>query len=129
MSQENVEIVRAAQQQFARGDFSWIGVADDFEFVTFREHPEAGTYRGEAARRWLMAWRDSFEEVTIESTETIGAGDVVFAGILQRGRPHGGRGVVEERSWQVVTFRDGVVIRVEVFLDRTPALEAAGLRE
>ena len=39
---------------------------------------------------------DSFEEITIESTETIDAGDEVFAGILQRGRPHGSRAVVED---------------------------------
>ena len=76
-----------------------------------------------------MAWHDSFEEITIESTETIDAGDEVFAGIVQRGRPRGSRAVVEERSWQVVTFRDGVVIRVEAFLERARALEAVGLSE
>ena len=129
MSQENVEIVRTAQQQFARGDFSWIEVADDFELVTPRENPDGGTYHGEAARRWLMAWHDSFEEITIESTEMIDTGDEVFAGILQRGRPHGSSAVVEERSWQVVTLRDGVVTRVEAFLERAQALEAAGLSE
>jgi ketosteroid isomerase-like protein len=129
MSQENVEIVRAVQQQFARGDFSWIKVADDFELVTPRENPDGGTYHGEDARRRLMAWHGSFEEITIESTETIETGDEVFAGILQRGRPHGSRAAVEERSWQMVTLRDGVVTRVEAFLERAEALEAAGLSE
>jgi ketosteroid isomerase-like protein len=129
MSEQNVEIVRATHQQFARGDFSWIEVADDFELVTPRENPEAGTYRGEAARRWLMAWRDSFEELTVESAETIDAGDEVFAGILQWGRPRGSRAVVEERSWQVVTLRAGVIFRVEAFLERDEALKAAGLQE
>ena len=66
-----------------------------------------------------------FEEVTIESTEMIDAGDVAVAGIVQRGRPRGSRAVVEERSWQVVTLRDGVVTRVEAFLERAQALEAA----
>jgi ketosteroid isomerase-like protein len=129
MSQENLEIVRAVQQQYARGDFSWIEGADDFELVTPRENPDGGTFRGEAARRWLMAWHDSFDEITIESTEMIDAGDEVFTGIVQRGRPHGSRAAVEERSWQVVTFRDGVVTRVEAFLERAQALEAAGLSE
>ena len=59
----------------------------------------------------------------------IDAGDLVFAGIIQRGRPRGSEAVVEERSWQVTTFRDGVVTRVEAFLDRAQALEAAGLSE
>ena len=124
-----MEIVRAAHQQFARGDSTLNGVAGHFELVTFRDDPDAGTYRGVAARRWLTEWHDSYDEITIESTEMIDAGDQVLAGMIQRGRPRGGRAMVEERSWQVVTFRDGVVIRVEAFLDRTQALEAAGLRE
>jgi ketosteroid isomerase-like protein len=129
MSEENVEIVRAGQHQFARGDLDWIEAADDFELVTPGENPDGGTYRGEAARQWLKTWLDSFEEVTIESTEMIDAGDVVFAGIIQRGRPRGSDAVVEERSWQVTTIRDGVVTRVEAFLERAQALDAAGLRE
>jgi ketosteroid isomerase-like protein len=43
MSQENVEVVRAAFEQFARGDFSaWADLPDDFEFVTSTELPDAG---------------------------------------------------------------------------------------
>ena len=129
MSQENEETARAIQQRFARGDFRWIDVADDFEFVTPRENPDGGTFHGGDARRWLMAWHDSFEELTVESTEMIDAGDEVFCGIVQRGRPRGSKAMVEERSWQVVTFRDGVVTRVEAFLERAQALEAAGLQE
>jgi ketosteroid isomerase-like protein len=129
MSQENVEIVRAVQQQFARGALDSIEMADDFELVTPRENPDGGTYRGEAARRWLKGWLDSFDEVSVESTEMIDAGDAVFAGIVQRGRLRGSQAVVEERSWQVVSFRDGVVTRVEAFLERAQALEAARLRE
>jgi ketosteroid isomerase-like protein len=44
MSHENVEIVRAMFDQFARGDFSWFAdVADDFEFVASPELPDADT--------------------------------------------------------------------------------------
>jgi ketosteroid isomerase-like protein len=53
MSQENVEATRAVYERFARGDFSWSAdLADDFEYVTSPETPDAGSYRGEAARRW-----------------------------------------------------------------------------
>ena len=76
-----------------------------------------------------LARNATFEEVTVESTEMIDAGDEVFAGIVQRGRPRGSRAMVEERSWQVVTVRDGAVTRIEAFLERAQALEAAGLRE
>ena len=46
MSQENVDAVRTLHDQFARGDFSALAdTADDFEFVTSPEMPDAGTYR------------------------------------------------------------------------------------
>ena len=36
---------------------------------------------------------------------------------------------MEGRWWQVVTFRQGEVVRSELFADRAQALEAVGLRE
>ncbi len=121
-------MVRERYERFSRGDFSQMAdVADDFELVTTRENPDAGTYRGEAANRWMAAWVESFEGHTIEATEIIDAGDNVFLAIHQRGRPRGSQTVVEGRWWQVVTLRGGVVTRVETFQERAQALEAAGL--
>src|SRR6266581_2080895 len=120
MSHENVEAVRAAYEQFARGDFSaWADLRDDFEFVASPELPDAGTYRGAAARRWLTAWMESFEGLTIEATEIIDAGDQVVAAILQRGRLRGSQSVVEGRWWAVMTFRRGELVRSELFAERT----------
>jgi ketosteroid isomerase-like protein len=131
MSQENVEIVRAMHEQFARGDFSaWADLPDDFEFVASPELPDAGTYRGEAATRWMTAWVESSEGHTIKATEIIDASDdKVFVAILQRGRPRGSQRVVEGRWWVVMTLRRGELARTEVFPERARALEAAGLRE
>jgi ketosteroid isomerase-like protein len=45
MSLQNVEIVRDAYEPVARGDFTWAAkavLADDFEFVTSPELPDAG---------------------------------------------------------------------------------------
>ena len=103
MSVDNVEIARATYEQFARGDFSafedW---SDDFEFVTSPELPDAGTYRGEEARRWARNWVEAFEGLTMEATEIIDAGDKVVVGILQRGRFRGSqamtRGTLVERA-------------------------------
>ena len=56
MSEENVEIVRAAFEQFSRGDFSaYANLLDEFELVLAPEMPDAGTYRGAAARQWATA--------------------------------------------------------------------------
>jgi ketosteroid isomerase-like protein len=66
---------------------------------------------------------------TIAAMDFNEAADKVFFAILQRGRPRGSQVAVEGR-WRVVsTFREGRVVRVEVFPDRAQALEAAGLRE
>ena len=130
MSEENVEIARATYEQFARGDFSsFADWSDEFEFVTSPEQPDAGTYRGEEARRWAMNWVEAFEGLTMEATEIIDAGDMVVVGILQRGRFRGGEAMTEGRWWQVLTFRGGDVIRSELFPERSLALEAAGLSE
>jgi ketosteroid isomerase-like protein len=130
MSQENVEAVRAAYERFARGDFSpFEDLGEDFEFVTSPELPDAGTYRGEAAIRWMKAWVDSFDQLTIEATELIDAGEVVVVALLQRGRPRGSQTVVEGRWWQTVTLRGGEIARTESFPERAQALEAAGLSD
>jgi ketosteroid isomerase-like protein len=131
MSQENVEIAQAIYEQFARGDFSsWADLPDDFEFVASPELPDAGTYRGQEAVRWMTTWVESFEGHTIEATEIIDAGgDRVIAALLQRGRPRGSQAVVEGRWWAVMTIRGGEPARTEVYPERAQALEAAGLRE
>jgi ketosteroid isomerase-like protein len=132
MSQQNVEVVRTVFDQFARGDFGrWFALtSDDFEFVTSPDIPDAGTYYGEEARRWITAWVRSFEGHAMEATEiTDAGGDNVFAGFLQRGHPRGSQSTVEGRWWTVVTFRQGAMARIEVFADRAEGLKAAGLGE
>jgi ketosteroid isomerase-like protein len=130
MSQENVEALRAALERFAHGDWSpFFALSDDFEFVSGPEVPEAGTYRGEEAQRWLRGWRATFEGMTIEATEFLDAGDKVLVGTTGRGRLRGSAASVEERWWMVLTFRGREVVRIEMFPDRADALAAAGLRE
>ena len=131
MSGENVEALRAAFELYAHGDFSPIGaLGDDFDLVVSPEAVDAGTYRGEEARRWLREWVASFEGMTIEATEIIDSGDKVFLGMTQRGRDRrGGAASVEGHWWQVSTFRGAEIVKAEMFRERDQALEAAGLSE
>jgi ketosteroid isomerase-like protein len=140
MSQENVDAVRSALAPLARGDFTlWSQAPDDFELVLAAEMPDAGTYRGEAARGWLEAWVESFERLTVETVEFIDAGDRVVARSLQRGWVRGSDTAVELPTWSVSTIRPGaaaegvdparLITRVELFLTRGEALKAAGLSE
>ena len=94
------------------------------------EAPDAGTYRGEEARRWLRTWVASFEGMTIEATEIVDSGDKVFLGMTQRGHDRrGGAASVEGHWWQVSTFREREIVRAEMFRERAQALLAAGLVE
>ncbi len=130
MSQENIDLLRPGYEQFARGDFSAFSeLPDDFELVLAPEMPDAGSYLGEAARRWLMSWVESFDRLTMEAIEFIDAGDQVLIEMIQRGWLAGSDEVVETRTWAVNTFREGAVLRIELFQARGKALEAAGLEE
>ncbi len=128
MSEAHVEAVQARYAEFARGDFTRLmDLPDNYEFVASADLPDAGNYTGEDARRWIRAWVESFDGLTIEATELIDAGDRVLAAITQRGRPRGSLTMVEGRWYTVDTFRDGESIRTEAFAERAEALEAAGL--
>src|SRR6185503_1857784 len=131
MSQENVEAMRAAFERYSRGDFSLLFAAmtDDFEFVTAAEMPDAGSYRGQEAREWLTAYIKSFDGFTMEATDVIDAGDKAVSAVLQRGRPRGSEIPIESRWWQVVTYREDGIARIEMFSRRDEALHAAGLSE
>src|SRR5688500_4848147 len=106
MSQENMEAAREIFEQWRRGDFSGIdALTDDFEVATAREMPDAGTYRGEAARRWLRTWVDSFDPLTIELVQLTDVGDRVLAEFVQHGIPRGGSTPVDVRTWSLTTRR------------------------
>jgi ketosteroid isomerase-like protein len=129
MSQESVDVARAAFEQFARGDFSaFAALPDEFELVLAPEMPDAGIYRGEEARRWLAAWVGSFDRLTQELVDLSEAGNGrLLAEFVQRGWTAGSDVPVELPSWSLATFRDGSLLRMELFMNRDAAAEAAGL--
>jgi ketosteroid isomerase-like protein len=129
MSEEAMDAIRAAFEQFARGDFSGnADLPDEFVLVLAPEMPDAGTYQGEDARRWIAAWVDSFERLTQELVNLIDAGDDrVLAEFIQRGWTAGSDVPIELPTWSLTTYRDGSVVRTELFMNRDDALSAAGL--
>jgi ketosteroid isomerase-like protein len=131
MSAEAMEAVREAFEAFARGDFSAVAeLPDEFELVLAPEMPDAGTYRGEEARRWIVAWVDSFERLTQELVKLIDVSeDRVLAEFIQRGWAAGSDVPVELPTWSLSTLREGNFVRNELFTNRDEALEAAGLAE
>jgi uncharacterized protein len=132
MSQENVEIVRRGFEAFQRGDTEAIldDVDPDVEVHEPTDLPDAQVFHGHAG---LLATVEKaqamFEDIRIEAEEFTDAGDrvVIWYRVVGRGK---GSGVeVEMHQGSVWTFREGKIVRVEGYMDRDKALEAAGLRE
>jgi ketosteroid isomerase-like protein len=72
---------------------------------------------------------ETWERLALRPEEVIDTGNelIVFVHEVARGRERGM--VVETDTATVQTLRDGLIVRVRNFMDRSEALEAAGLRE
>jgi ketosteroid isomerase-like protein len=134
MSQENVEVLRAAFENFLAGKS---------EFGAELLHPEVewdasemtvldigGVYRGiEAVKQYWREWLAAWETIQFEY-ELVDAGDRVVALIDQRMRGRStGIEVPFGKYAHVYTFRDGLIIYWKLYMSQSEALEAAGLSE
>ena len=132
MSQRNVEIVGQIYEAVARDDPD--GAARFFH-PDVELHGTSGGLSDGSVARGIEAVRDTFdtwdaeawEQSRLTPREFIDVGDrvVVLQHELRRGR---GSGVeVESETAVLFDLRDGLVIRLQGFMDREDALEAAGL--
>jgi ketosteroid isomerase-like protein len=79
-------------------------------------------------RLWRY-WIDAFEDIRWDPEEILDLGDKVLVTTQQRGHGSSSGVAVSKPVFQLFTLRRGLVVRQEDFLDRSQALEAAGLRE
>jgi ketosteroid isomerase-like protein len=136
MSQENVEVVRRAFQEFARGGwepmFGTLWAPDIVWDMSATGIPGLGIYHGEVeVRSFFTDWFSAFpfEEWQQELEEVIDCGEQVVALTRQHGEGSASRASVELEYAQVITVQEGQIVRVDVHLDRAQALEAVGLSE
>ena len=77
----------------------------------------------------MQEFEDAFEEMRYESQDFLDQGDRLFVAVRTVGRAkHTGIAIDLILCW-VYTFREGMVVKMEAFLDRAAALEAVGLPE
>jgi SnoaL-like protein len=91
MSQENVEIVKAAFEAYTRGDADWMVGAADPEIVwhSLPESPDPGPHEGrQVVLERSVMWREMFG-LQVEVLEYIEVGEYVFAPVRVRGRAPG----------------------------------------
>jgi ketosteroid isomerase-like protein len=132
MSQENVEIVRAAVEAFNRGDFeaAFKDAAPDGELDWSRAvGPFHGVFRfDQVARRFWDELREPWESIRVEPEEFIEVGEHVV--VPQTGYVRGRDGIeVRARITQVWTIREGKIVRACLYQELQEALEATGLSE
>jgi ketosteroid isomerase-like protein len=133
MSQENVEIVKVAYEDFARVglDRFMEHFTDDVEYRALAGELRFEPCRGkDAVRAWLQDWIDMFDEFWMELVEVIDAGAVtVFTGERYGGRARLSGLVTDSANWTVFTIRDDKIASGHEYPTREQALEAAGLAE
>ena len=132
MSKENVEAVRRAWEAFERGDLSAALEAMSSDIVTCVAPPipVAGTYHGrEGFLQVTLDWAESFDELGMTGEQFIDAEDKVVVRSLHKSRGAESGVPVETDIWYVWTVHAGKAKRVDIFNDRSEALEAAGLSE
>ena len=131
MSQENVEIVRAAIDAFNRGDVeaAFKDAAPEFEYDQTRAvGMDRGVFNLDEFRDLLTSFTESWESFTIGADELIDAGEDVVMPFTNLARGRDGIEVQARGIW-VWTIRDGSIVRACLHQERHEALEAVGLRE
>jgi ketosteroid isomerase-like protein len=137
VSQENVEIVRRASEILSEAyksgevpDEMLVLCAPDFQLDASRRVFNPATYDGHAGLRSAISEiSDAWEDFCEGNEQLIDVGDKVLAlqTIAGRGRASG----IEVRAAAALiwTLRNGQIVHVEVFSDRSEALKAVGLEE
>jgi ketosteroid isomerase-like protein len=129
VSRENLEIVRAGYDAYARGDLEAMLADMDPELVTYRDEPDAATFHGpEGFLQAIAEWVEDFDEFAATAEVLIDANDrqvIVRVHQTATGAQSGAR--IEGDFWFVHTLTDSKLTRLDMLTTREKALKAAGL--
>ena len=130
MSEENVAVVRKAiaYEYYGVGDHAEAEAIFDPQVVLnpIDEGPSSGF---DAMRADMERWASVFDELKVTFEEIIDAGEQVVVVAYHQGRGRESGIEVDTRFYEVYTLREGKVARVDEYIERAEALEAAGLSE
>jgi ketosteroid isomerase-like protein len=129
VSQENVDKVKSYVDAYNRRDFAkameWFD--PQVEWV-LPEHQSADSGVGPGPiRRFWESIDEHMDDLRLIPQEWVDAGDRVATRLRHYGLGKGsGVEIDQELYHQVVTFREGRMVRIEYFVEWREALEAAG---
>ena len=134
MSQENMEVVRAALARLSAGDYerSLEFVAEDAVWEpSGRFVGSSETYRGHTSiRRFWAAFTEPWDAIKLEPVEVVELGDeLVLTDTLFQGIGRASAIPTEMHVIQLWTVQGCKITRFQSFANRAEALEAAGLSE
>lgn len=131
MSEENVEVIRAMYEHWARGDFPEGFIDPDVVHSrTGAQTPDMeGEWRGlEAFLRSFAEYLHAFSDLRIEAEEIIDLDDdrvLVLSRHTAQGKLSGAP--IDHELGDLFTLRAGKVVRYDSYWDRAVAMKAAGL--
>ena len=142
MSQENVELARAALNMWVEVDE---GLADPEQVMGGFFKPDVVTtlsgfmgFMDEETRlhgwdeflTFRAAWMEPYDDFSYEPEKILDAGaNRIVVTLHQRGKPRGSDSWVEMHYGLVYTIEEGLISRGDFYASPEAALEAAGLRE
>jgi ketosteroid isomerase-like protein len=132
MSQQNVEATRRIWERFLAGDTQgMLAFLDpDVEVHDAPGLPDTGVYRGrQGYLAQIQKFRDAFRDIKWEPRTPVDCGDRVLTVVDATGvgKASGISGAAS--FYELLTWRDGKIVRVDYFRSEEQALEAAGLSE
>ena len=133
MSQRNVEVARRAFDSFNRRDLAAAEetLHPDAVWIPYLTALEEASYSGRD--RIVAMWREVIGEVPDIRLELIDVlkdvGDTIVTEVEFQGMGRASGADIRTTLYQVLSFRDGQVARVEGFRDREHALAAIPMRE
>jgi ketosteroid isomerase-like protein len=130
MSEENVEVVRAAFDAWNNGDMEALAEHYRPDTVTWSPEgwPEPGPFCGrDAVMRQFEELKATFDFEALEPMSFRDSGDRVVVRWIWRASGRGPE--LRQEMSSVYTLRDGKILATEFFWEYTKALEAVGLSE
>jgi ketosteroid isomerase-like protein len=121
---QNVEIVR----RFLAFDVEEALTYADPDIV-WNPIEESPTQGHDAVRASLERWKGEWDHYKLVPEEFVDRGDLVVVTVRLGGRGRASGVEIDARFYDVYTLRDGKIVRMDQFTERSEALEAAGRSE
>ena len=132
MSRDNVEVAKAAHRALQERDFEALLelCCEDIEWRQDPRFVEPGTFRGhEGVLKFHESLYETFEDFDLVPERFMTAGDKVVVFLHISASDQGNGIAVDNDVANVLSFRDGKITVLEIYLDRSEAAEDAGLSE